>query len=306
MRKLKIIFLLFCSAALKAQQDPQYSQYMFNQVIINPAYIGSREALNITGLFRKEWVNVSGSPQTNNLAVSAPLQSKKMGAGGHITQESIGPKKWISAYGDYSYRIRLPEGKLSFGLSAGLVAYQFNTSLLDLYDKDEPAVYNNLGSPSIRFDMNTGAYYYTRTFYVGFSATHLTSPKLLNADVSGSRVNFYNLNRHFFLTIGKGFAVSDQLVINPSVMLKMVDRELMVDFNTNMQIKNRIWLGISLRSSLNLVSLAQYKVNDKLKIGYSYDYGLRGISRASYGSHELMLSYDLGSGKSKMVTSRFL
>ncbi|MGZ3883074.1 MAG: PorP/SprF family type IX secretion system membrane protein [Bacteroidia bacterium] len=301
------IFFLFIVCSLQAQQDPQYSQYMFNQVIINPAYIGSKDALNATGLFRKEWVGISGSPQTNNLSISGPLKSKMIGLGGHITQETIGPKKWVSAYADYCYRVKLANGKLSFGLSTGLVSYNFNTAKLDLYDQNEPVLYSGSINHAVRFDMSAGAYYFSRTFYVGLSVTHLTNPKLFDVSADQNKAAFYDLNQHMFLTIGKGFQLSDQLVFSPSLMVKTIrGRDFSVDVNANFLIKNKLWLGVSCRTSLAVVGIAQYLITDRLKIGYSYDYGLRGIVRASSGSHEVMLSYDLKTGKSKIVTSRFL
>ena len=301
------IFFLLRAGISFAQQDPQYSQYMFNQVIINPAYAGSKDVLNVTGLFRKEWVNVNGSPQTNNLSVSGPLKEKKIGLGAHVVQETIGPKKWFSAYADYCLRLKLGPGKLSMGLSTGLVSYNFNSSKLDLSDQNEPLIYSNSNNRSLKFDMSAGLYYYSRTFFVGLSMTHLTSPKLFTTTQQDQTASFYNLDRHVFLTLGKAFSVNENLVFSPSVMVKTVmGKNLSLDVNANFLIKNKLWLGVSCRSNLSFVALTQYMITDRLKIGYSYDYGLKGIVRSSSGSHEIILSYDLGTGKSKIVTSRFL
>ncbi|MBI3520463.1 MAG: type IX secretion system membrane protein PorP/SprF [Bacteroidetes bacterium] len=309
MKHFGLYIFLFCSISYSfAQQDPQYSQYMFNQVVINPAYIGSKDALNVTGLFRKEWVNVNGSPQTNNLSLSGPLKAKKIGIGAHVVQETIGPKKWMSAYLDYCYRVKLGKGKLSFGLSTGLVSYNFNSSKLDLSDQNEPTLYTNSINRSIRFDMSAGLYYYSRTFFAGLSVTHLIHPTLFTTTSSqGQSISFYNLNQHLFFTVGKAFSINEQLVFSPSVLIKSIEgKTINADINANFLIRNKLWLGVSCRTSLSIVCLAQYLVTDKLKIGYSYDYGLNGIAKTSYGSHEIMLSYDFGKGKSQMVTSRFL
>ncbi len=308
MKKYITYFLLITTTVAYAQQDPQYSQYMFNQVVINPAYLGSKDAINVTGLFRKEWVNVNGSPQTTNFSIAAPLKAKKIGIGGHIVQETIGPKQWMSAYLDYCYRVKLGKGKLSFGLSTGVVSFNFNTAKLDLSDKYEPTLYSSATQRAIKFDMAAGLYYYSRSFFAGLSATHLNSPKLISTTSnSGQTVNFYNLQPHFMLTMGKAFSINQNLVFSPSVLVKTVmGKQVSADLNANFLIREKIWLGVSCRSSLTAVVLAQFLVTDKLKIGYSYDYGLKGIARTSYGSHEIMMSFDFGSGKSKMVTSRFL
>lgn len=301
------IFFLLTALVGSAQQDPQYSQYMFNQVVINPAYAGSKEALNVTGVFRKEWVNVNGSPQTNNLSISGPLKAKKIGLGAHVVQETIGPKKWLSAYADYCYRIQLGSGKLSMGLSTGIVSYNFNSAMLDLSDQNEPVLYSNANNRSLKFDMSAGLYYYSRTFFVGVSATHLTSPKLFSTTAQSQTVSFYNLDKHMFVTAGKAFTINDNLVFSPSVMIKTVmGKNLSLDMNANFLIKDKFWLGLSGRTNRSLVALAQYLVTDKLKIGYSYDYGLKGITKSSNGSHEIVLSYDFRTGKSRIVTSRFL
>lgn len=291
-----------------AQQDPQYSQYMFNRVLINPAYIGSKDVPSITLLSRKEWVNVSGAPQTNNFSFSTPIQSNKMGIGGHLVQETIGPKNWLTGYVDYCYRIKLARGIFSFGVSAGAVAYNFNTSKLDLYDKNEPTLQANSVTQAVRFDMNAGIYYYTRSFYLGISATHLTSPKLFETNSrSGSSTKFYDLNQHIFLTLGKGFLMNDGLIFNPSLMIKSVTgKNINADVNANFLIKNKVIFGISLRSSYNLVGLIQYHIQDKFRIGYSYDYGFKGISKISSGSHEISLSFDFTAKKSKIITTRLL
>jgi type IX secretion system PorP/SprF family membrane protein len=307
-KKLLYIFFIFSFACVYAQQDPQYSQYMFNQVIINPAYIGSKDAINVTGLFRKQWVNVNGSPQTTNLSVSGALKEKKIGLGTHLVQENIGPKQWTSAYIDYCYRLRLGKGKLSFGLSTGIINYNFNTSKLVLLDQYEP----NLNSSSImnakKFDLSAGLYYYSRTFFVGLSATHLTNPNLYNVtSQQGETTKFYNLNQHLFFTIGKAFEINNSLVFSPSIVVKALNvKNVTADINTNFLIKEKIWLGVSYRTSGSVVALTQLLITDKLKIGYSYDYGFKGISNASLGSHEIMMSYDFGKGKSKIVTSKFL
>ena len=308
MKKIGLYILICYVGLLQAQQDPQYSQYMFNQVVINPAYAGSKDAMNVTGLFRKEWVNVNGSPQTSNLSISGPLKAKKIGLGGHIIQENIGPKQWMSAYLDYCYRVKIGKGKLSMGLSTGFVSYNFNTSKLDLSDQNEPILYSNANTRALKFDMSAGLYYYSRTFYVGISATHLTSPQLFAVTSDqGEKLNFYNLNQHLFFTIGKGFSINENLVFSPSLMIKTIKgKQINADINANFLIKNKLWLGVSCRTSMTVVALVQFLITDKLKVGYAYDFGLKGIGRSSYGSHEIMVSFDFGSNKSKMVTTRFL
>ena len=306
MRKLLITYLYLWHVFLHAQQDPQYSQYMFNQVILNPAYIGSKEALNATLMYRKQWVEISGAPQTINLSVSGPLKQKRLGLGGHVVQESIGPKTWLSAYLDYSYKVRLGRGHLAFGLSTGLVNYHFNASRLNLQDPSEPLQAYNFSNIN-RFDMNAGLYYHSSSFYAGLSMSHLTSPRLFDINTPTGTQAYYNLKPHVFVTLGKGFAVSENLVFSPSVLVKIVEgQQVNADLNFNFLIRERLWLGVSFRSSNAMVALAQFRITDKIKLGYSYDQGVTGVMRAAGGSHEVMIGYDFYKFKSKTISTRYL
>lgn len=307
----KYLYISICALLqllLKAQQDPQYSQYMFNQVILNPAYIGSKDALNATAMFRKQWVNFNGAPQTTNISLSGPLKQKSLGLGGHLVQEVIGPKSWLSAYLDYAYRVRLGKGRLSLGLSTGLVNYNFNLSKLNMQDNSEPLMAYNAGNIT-RFDMNAGLYYYTSTFYAGISAAHLNSPKLFDVTGTGdkSKTVFYSLDPHVFITAGKAFQLSEDLVFNPSALIRITrGSPVDADLNLNFLLKNKLWLGASFRTSNTVVLLAQFRVSEQFKVGYSYDQGVRGVVRSIGGSHEIMLGYTFGNYKSKTVSTRYL
>lgn len=309
MRKHLYIFIFaWLQLLVKAQQDPQYSQYMFNQVVLNPAYIGSKDAVSATAMFRKQWVNFNGAPQTSNISLSSPLRQKAVGLGGHLVQEVIGPKSWLSAYLDYAYRMQLGRGKLSLGLSTGLVNYNFNLGKLNMQDNSEPLMAYNAGNIT-RFDMNAGMYYYTSSFYAGVSVTHLNSPRLFNvagAEGSGTAV-FYSLDPHLFVTVGKGFQLSEDLVFNPSALVRVTKGSpVNADLNLNFLLKNKLWLGASFRTSNTIVLLAQFKVSEQFKVGYSYDQGMGGVVRSTGGSHEIMLGYYFGSFKAKTVSTRYL
>lgn len=316
---MKKIFLLslmvFLLQSSFAQQDPQYSQYMFNQVVINPAYIGSKEALSATMDLRKQWISMQGAPRTGTISLHGPLAVKSIGLGGHLINEAIGPAKWTAAYFDFAYRFKLGKGKLSLGLSGGLVNYNMTLTQSDYKDPGEVFPSQNMGSKTA-FDVNTGFYYYSNSFYIGGSITHLNSPSLYNnttyytnasALKDTSYINF-NLRPHTFLYLGKGFLINENLVINPSVIFKNDNprRVGTMDLNCNFLIKKKLWLGISLRSGYGVVGLFQYSVTDQFKVGYSYDMGLNRIGTLGGGSHEIMLGYNFNIYKSKMLSPRYL
>jgi type IX secretion system PorP/SprF family membrane protein len=312
MKKLIITYILLLTACFcKAQQDPQYSQYMFNQLVINPAYAGSKEALSAVMDLRKQWVAMPGSPQTGTISMHGQLLNS-LGIGGHLITESIGPTKWTAAYLDLAYRFKLGKGKLSFGLSGGIVNYNMNIGDLNFKDGGEPIL--NYNGPRTKVDFNTGFYYHSQSFYIGGSITHLNSPNLYSgtstvtiANVPKNASFFFSLQPHSFLYLGKGFKINDDLVFNPSIMFKSIQGGITsVDLNANFLLKSRVWLGVSLRSGYGFVALVQVYVTDKFKVGYSYDQGLNKIGIQGQGSHEITLIYDFNNFKTKMLSPRYL
>lgn len=311
----KIIYILFFALSFsiaKAQQDPQYSQYMFNHVVINPGYTGSKDALSTTLQMRKQWVGIDGSPQTNDFSIHGPLKSKNIGLGGHIVLEQIGPKRWISGYGDFAYHIKIGKGKLGLGVSAGMISYQYDFSKIT-YNTSELAstTIGELNRNKTSFDANFGAYYRTNAMFIGYGITHITEPKLYQITTGGTinptTFNF-NAKRHHFITIGRGFRLSDNVIFSPSILIKSLEMAggQNIDVNFNFLLAKKLWLGTSVRSSKNVIVLAQYLINPKFKIGYSFDYVYGGISKGRNNSHEIMLGYNFSSAKSHIISPRYL
>lgn len=316
MKKIFYIPLILLANHTFAQQDPQYSQYMFNQVVMNPAYIGSKEALSATVDMRKQWIAMEGSPRTGTISLHGPLPMKSIGLGGHLVNEAIGPVKWSAAYFDFAYRFRIGKGKLALGLAAGMVNYNMSLSQSDYKDPGEVFPGQNLG-PKTAADIGAGFYYFTNSFYIGGSVTHINNPNLYkgsytftNASTSMKDTSFINfsLRPHSFLYIGKGFLINENLVINPAILFKNDHpaRVGTVDVNCNFLIRKKLWLGVSYRSRYGLVGLFQYAVTDQLRIGYSYDQGFNRIGVAGGGSHEIMIGYNFNIFKSKMLSPRYL
>lgn len=297
------MFALVGAKQIFAQQDPQYSQYMFNQLVINPAYAGSKEALCMAFSNRNQWVDMPGAPKTNTLFLHGPLRSRKIGLGGYVIQESIGPKKWTGIYGDFAYRFKLGKGKMALGISGGYNRYVFDLSKLEYHDPTETFSSNTITPGAL--DFSTGFYYNSRSFYIGGSITHLNKSKL---DLGGNSNAQYSLQRHSYLYLGKGWQLNDNVVFNPSVLFKADgrSRSSQFDLNFNFLLKQRLWLGMSLRQGYGVVFLAQCLVTDKLKLGYSYDRGFNKIGTYGKASHEIMISYDFSVFKSKMISPRYL
>ncbi|MFI5163749.1 MAG: type IX secretion system membrane protein PorP/SprF [Bacteroidia bacterium] len=285
-----------------AQQDAQYSMYMFNQLALNPAYAGCRDALSTTLLYRDQWTGISGAPRTASFAIQTPLKNNKMGLGMEIISDKLGPTSATSVLFSYAYRIRLGGGKLSFGLRTGIYDYAVNWNQLDYKDPND--VYNTKAATSkITGTADFGLYYYSKTFYWGLGMTHLNKGKI--TDIS-SYDSSARQAVHFFMPIGKAFEVGN-IIINPSILIKGAgNAPNEIDWNLNFLFKERLWLGISLRSRYGIVLLTQYMINEKMRVGYSYDLGLSKIGVAGQGTHEFMIAYDINFHGTKMMMPRFL
>jgi type IX secretion system PorP/SprF family membrane protein len=307
-----VFFLLFLNK-VSAQQDPQYSQYMFNHVVINPGYTGSKDVLSATVQLRKQWVGIEGAPQTNDISIHGPLKKKNIGVGGHMVLETIGPKRWAAAYGDFAYRLRLGHGDLGFGLSAGLISYQFDFSKISYGDQNEinQNVIGELNKTQTKFDGSFGIYYHNPNMYIGYGVTHLTEPQLYQITTNGGNnaasIRF-NVKRHHFISMGRGFRLSDNVIFSPSILLKSLEAPstFNADVNLNFLLQKKLWVGTSIRSSKNIIIIAQYLINTQFKVGYSFDFNFGGISKGINNSHEIMISYNLKSSASHIISPRYL
>jgi len=300
MKKFFLSLLLFVSLSIcvYSQQDPQYTQYMFNQLALNPAYAGSRDVFNVYSLLRNQWTGIDGAPKTLIFAAQAPLKSKKVGLGFQTFSETIGPQKVGGFLGSYAYRIKIKNGSLAMGLRYGFYNYRYNT--IDYYDKGDP---NAIQPQSQRFVQTSdfGLYYHTQTLYWGISLTHLI-PQKLTSIASDSSITA----PHLYITFGKAFQLSPNVIFNPSILLSGTQGSGSTDINLNFFLDQKIWLGMSLRQKYGLSFLAQYCFTEKLKFGYAFDWGLNQLGIRSGGSHEIMLQYDFNTLKTKTLSPRFL
>ncbi|MFH1005834.1 MAG: type IX secretion system membrane protein PorP/SprF [Bacteroidota bacterium] len=309
---MKKIFLLlfflnsfFLVDELLAQQDAQYSMYMLNPLAINPAYAGSRDVFSSTILYRNQWQwtnNISGAPVTAYFSAQMPLRKKKIGMGFEIISDKIGPKNITASLLSYSYRIPLFKGKLSMGLKGGFYNYIFDLKKMNYRDKND--IYNTDKSNShFTSTFDFGFLYYTRTFYCGFAFTHINRGKISNVSGDSAAKQVH----HLFLSIGKAFQINENVILNPVIILKTAENATVnYDIGINMLLKERLWIGVSARKDYGLVFLTQYLINDKLKVGYSYDLGINRIGTIGKGSHEIMIGYDINIHNAKVMMPRYL
>ena len=292
--KLSLIILGVFSQ-VHAQQDPQFTQYMYNMSVINPAYATSDEGvLNLGGQYRAQWVGLEGGPNTASFFGHAPI-NEKMQAGISITNDNIGDIiNENNIYADFGYLLQVSDNaKLSLGLKAGVTLFDANFDGLELGSGDtstDIAFNDNLSKafPNV----GLGAFYYTEQFYAGLSAPNVLTTKHLESENGITSTGVQAI--HFYATAGYVYPINESLRFKPAVMLRGVGgAPLAIDVTANVLINDRFEAGIGYRLEDAVSALVNFKVSPDLRIGYAYDYTLSNLSSYTSGSHEIFLLFDI-------------
>jgi len=307
----KIILLFVVSLMLTVtssfgQQDPQYTHYMYNMNVVNPAYAGSRETLSLGVLGRTQWVGIDGAPQTITANIHAPV-GKNLGLGLSVIADKIGPVKEQNAYADISYTINTSEtGRLAFGLKGGLTFFNADMLNINLPDGTHGSdmlddLFSNNGEGTFP-NIGAGLYYYTDKFYVGASVPSFLETPHFEAVAT----TLASEKMHGFLTAGYVFELSENLDFKPSTILKATPgAPLSWDISGNFLFNDRFELGIAYRFDDSIDGLVSFLVTDDFRIGYSYDYTLTKLGDFNSGSHELFLQYDVNLSRKNLKSPRF-
>lgn len=285
-----------------AQQEAMYTQYMFNTLAINPAYAGSRNVVSATALFRNQWSGIEGAPKTQTFSIDAPINQKRVGLGLQIFGDKLGRTKNTGTVASYAYRIRMNNASLSFGLQGSLS--QFSTDYtgiaLDPSGTSIDLAFLNNNS-KVLLNFGTGAYYNTDRFYVG-----LSSPELINNVLPGSETSYNKQAIHLFLMSGYVFTLNSMFKLKPSVLLKGVKGSpLQADLNTSIWIKDVLSVGAQYRTNADVSALVEIQATPQIRFGYAYDHSTTPLSNFNSGSHELMLRYEFGFQRGKVLTPRY-
>ena len=288
--------------SVNAQQQALYSQYMFNGLVINPAYAGSNEAASLTLLSRKQWVGMEGAPMTHTFSAHTPLKNEMVGVGLTVMHDQIGVSSQTTVNAAYAYRIPMGRGKLAMGLQATFANYSAELSSLSMKNIDDPVFLNN-DVQSFTPNFGTGIYYYDNKFYAGFSV-----PQILTPDYTGRQdISIAKQARHFFFNAGYLMTLNHHFKLKPNVMVTAVEgAPINYDLNLNLLIKDVLWVGASSRSFEAYNVLMEVQLTDQLKLGYAYGMSNNDLSRFDNGSHEFMLNYVFTFYKNKVVTPRYL
>jgi type IX secretion system PorP/SprF family membrane protein len=284
-----LLFLL--SYSLSGQLTPVTNQYVLNPLTINPAFAGSRGALNIAAFYRRQWVGITGAPETMTFSMDAPLNDEKIGLGLIIVNDKIGVTKETQFMSNYAYKIKIKDGVLSFGLGAGIITT--NTAWSDLTVQDPgDEIYLVDSRVFIVPDFNFGIYYSYKNYFAGLSI-----PKLLGYQFNYDKNKYtllVNPGQYYYLfNTGYVFNLTSKMKFFPSTLVTFSPGEkILYDINAHFNFSDRLWVGASYRSNRSVAGLLQFSLNNQLRVAYTYDFDIGRLGRYSNGSHEIMLRYE--------------
>lgn len=286
---LLLIFILVLTAKdMSAQQDPQYTQYMYNMNVMNPAYAGSKESLSITALYRTQWSGLDGAPETITFSAHSPV-GERVGLGLSAIKDELGPISETNVYIDFSYTLPLGENvKLALGLKAGATFHDVGLTSLELQDPGDPFFSEDISN--VYPNVGAGAFLYTENFYLGLSV-----PNFLNSiHLDENGLQYGSETQHFFATAGYVFQISDNFKLKPSVMVKSAfDAPISLDGNLNALFFDRFEIGASYRLDDSFSGLVGFQVTDFLRIGYAYDHITSELKGVGSASHEVIVTFDI-------------
>ena len=308
MKKRILLFIVtLVGASSYAQQDSQFTNYMYNTVNINPAYAGSRGALSIFGLHRNQWVGLDGAPKTNTFSLNTPIDDTRFGLGVSIVNDRIGPSDENSISADVSYTIPTSEHyKLSFGVKGTANLLNVDFTKLNIYNPgDALAQYNvdNKFSPNV----GAGVYFHSDKTYFGLSVPNFLETKHFDKDAAGFSANSVASEKmHYYFIAGHVFDLSYNVKLKPALLTKVVQgAPLQIDLSANFLFNDKFTLGAAYRWDAAASLLAGFQVSDSWFIGYGYDLEVTKLANYNSGSHEIFLRYELFKNYNRVVSPRF-
>jgi type IX secretion system PorP/SprF family membrane protein len=300
---LQLSFLISMSSVF-AQQDSQYTHYMYNTVAINPAYAGSRGVTSMFLLHRTQWVGLDGAPVTNSFALNKPVSNTNLGYGISLVNDRIGVSDSNTFSGDVSFSIPLSSNsKLSFGLKASVNLLSVDYSRLTILDPND-VVLSDQNNIDNQFSPNVGlgVYWHSDKNYIGISVPHLLETKRYDDNISSTSKD----KMHIYLIAGRVFDLNTDWQFKPALLTKLVQgAPLQVDLSTYFLFNQKFTFGVAYRLNAAVTGLVGFQVNDSWQIGYAYDTDTTRLSNYNSGSHEIFLRFELFSKYNKIVSPRF-
>ncbi len=294
---------MFFSIVSNAQQDAQYTQYMYNTIEVNPAYAGSRGALSVFGLYRTQWIGLDGAPETSTFSVNTPLNNSDLGLGVSLVNDKIGPTVENTLSADLSYTIPTSDTwNLSFGIKGTANLFNIDINKLSYEDQDDPQFQNlkNKFSPNV----GAGLYFHSDRAYVGLSVPNFIETNRYDSDdvaIFKEKINYYLIAGYVF-----NLDRLEYIKFKPALMTKMVEgAPLQVDVSGNFMFNDKFVLGLAYRWSASVSAMAGFQVTKGMYIGYGYDHETTRLRKYNSGSHEVFLRFEFFNNYNKMISPRF-
>lgn len=309
-----LLILGVSSRPVQAQQDKMFSQYMFNMTALNPAYAGSRDVLSMSALYRNQWTGVEGAPQTATFTADMPLNNERVGVGLQLYGDKAGVIQEAGAFASYAFRIKVgAKTTLALGVQAGAASYQANLTQVQTSPDGQidPAFASNISKVLPNF--GTGIYLSNDRAYLGISA-----PRLIKNNLSEYNVGTYRSvqARQAYLAAGFVVGLSPVVKMKPSMLIRYAEgAPLGFDGNINFWFADRIAIGASIRRNQfsswtttttdAIVGLLELQMSSQFRLGYAYDRTMNNLQSVAPSSHEIMLRYEFGFGKNRILTPRY-
>ena len=299
-----LIALMLCSSYVYGQQDPSFTQYMYNTMTINPAYAGTREVLSSNLLYRSQWIGIQGAPQTQSLTVHSPINDGQMGLGINVINDKIGPVSETKFNGTYSYILPIDRyTNISFGLNAGAELFNIDFTELAIFNGQDSSFQNNVNN-KLSPQVGVGTMIYNDLFYVSLSVPRLLRTEYYD-DENNSKTNATS-RAHYYLTAGYVFNFNDNVKFKPSVLSRYLSGSpLRVDVSANFLISDIFAIGASYRLSSSYGAMTSYQISDAILAGVSYDRDSSELRNYNNGTFEIFLRFELFRKYKKMYTPRF-
>lgn len=291
------------------QQDPQFTQYMYNTQVINPGYTGSLEnTISLGGLYRSQWVGLDGAPTTMTFTAHTPVGYSNVGLGISIVRDEIGPSEQTFTNIDFSYSIPTSErGTLAFGIKAGASLLNVDYTKLNIFDSFDPAFENNIDNRFLP-QIGAGAYYYTNKLYLGLSVPNFLESEHFDKDgINEEGFSSVATERmHYFFIAGYVFDLSDKVKFKPATLTKMVQGSpLQLDFSANFMYNEKFVVGGAYRWDAAFSALVGFQLSESLFMGFSYDGDYTELNAYNHGSYEFFLKFDIFKGTKRILSPRF-